>query len=199
MKKLTILILLPVLLVSLSCKKKETVHTSESVAKGDLVILEVSDSVECALEYRMHDPSSQLKETPAHATAEFSNGYYQTTIYVYGIGIYGMYNQEPVGFWAATEFPQFHEYYSETFVDSIPGNELERHEVYTVPLDTSKIDFFMTPYYPEEVESGWNKIKDLRIVYEYRMKYPHSKISFLCLKKANGEMKKYFFMNKYKP
>lgn len=197
MKNLFFLLFLSITVIS--CKKKEqTENTPYSVSKGDFLMIVVSDSVEYARECKEDNfSSSSLKESPVFTDFEFTNGNYRVSIYPYGIGMYGLYYFSPTtGF--AVDFPQFGEYYSNTFVDSIPGNQLEKHQVYSVPLDTSKIDYLVTSI-PEEVESGWDKIKDLRLVYEYRMKFPDSQIGFLHVKKEDGEAKSYFFMNKYKP
>lgn len=200
MKKLTVLIFLPVLIVALSCKKKETNHSSESVSKGEFLILVVSDSLECAMEYHEDtDPSFGMSESPIYTTAEFSNGNYDVMLYMHGIGMYGFYEQNVVGGFWVVDFPVFEEYYSNIFIDSIPGSELDRHAVYNMELDTSRVDFIRYPYYKEEIFSEWDKVKDLRILYEYRMKYPASKIAFLRVEKENGEAKSYFFINKYKP
>lgn len=200
MKKLTFLILLPVVLVSLSCKKKEMNHPSVSASKGDLMILVVSDDVECAMEYKKDGfYTSVLKKSPAYITAEFSNGKYNVAIYTPGVGLYGSYVQNVVGGFWAVDFPQFFPYYTDTFIDSIPGDQLKRNEVYTIPLDTSKVDFISFPYYRDKIEEAWDKVKNLRIVYEYRMKFPDSNIAFMRIEKEDGEAKSYFFMNKYKP
>ncbi len=200
MKNLTILIVLLLPLIFSSCKKKETHHASESVSKGEFLILVVSDSVECAMEYKEDQfPSSSLKKSPAYTLAEFGNGYYNISIYMPGVGLYGSFAQDILDGYRVVDFPKFSEYYSDTFIDSIPGNQLKKNEVYATVLDTSKIDFIRYPYYEDEVNLAWNKIKNLRIVFEYRRKFPESQIAFLHVEKQNGEAKSYFFMNKYKP
>lgn len=201
MKNLFFLLFLSVAVIS--CKKKDhTAINSYSESKGDFLILVVSDSVEYALEYREdQSPTSVLNVTPVYATAEFNASIqgYDVSIYAYGVGIYGTYSTTLNGGFYPVNFPKFHEYYSDTFVDSIPGNQLKKNSVYTIELDTSKVDFILQPYYENKLEAAWNKIKDLRIVFEYRKKYPDSKIGFLHVEKQNGEAKSYFFMNKYKP
>lgn len=188
--------------VSVSCKKKETNHPSDaSVSKGDFLILVVSDSVECAMEYRRAPYSlSGMKESPLHVMAYFnsSTANLDVQIEVYGVGVFGMYTIITPGPPYVVDFPMFHELYSETLVDSIPGNKLANNVVYTVPFDTSRVDFIMYSD-PGKLESSWNKVKNLRLVYEYRKKFPDSKIAFLHVEKQNGEEKSYFFMNKYKP
>lgn len=150
------------------------------------------------MEYREDQfPSSSLKKSPVFTDINLTNGNYRVSIYPYGIGMSGLYYFDPItGF--AVDFPQFSEYYSDTFIDLIPGNQLEKHQVYSVPLDTSKIDYLVSSV-PGEVEPGWDKIKNLRIVFEYRKKYPDSNIAFLHIVRQDGEEKSYFFMNKYKP
>ena len=195
--------LLPVVIlfaVAVSCKKKETNHFSDaSVSKGDFLILVVSDSLECAMEYHEDtNPSFGMSESPVYTTAEFNGGNYDVTIYVKGVGMYGFYELNVVGCYCVVDFPIFQEYYLDTFIDSIPANQLDKNAVYQVELDTSKIDFVMAAY-PDKLEAAWDKVKNLRILYEYRMKYPASKIAFLHVVKENGEEKSYFFINKYKP
>lgn len=182
-----------------SCKKKETNHPSTSVSKGDFLILVVSDSLEGAIEYNEDSsPLTNMSESPVYTTGEFSNGYYQIMIYMKGIGMYGFYEMDVLSGNRVVDFPVFEEYYSDIFIDSIPGNELDRHVVYNVELETSKVDFVMNTD-PGKVLAAWDKVKDLRLVFEFRKKYPDSKIAFLHVIKLNGEEKSYFFINKYKP
>jgi hypothetical protein len=189
--------------VAASCKKKDhTATSSYSESKGDFLILVVSDSLECAMEYREDlSPTTSLKASPVYAMAEFNSSTqnYDASIYAYGVGVSGVYSIIMPGAFNAVDFPKFSEYYEDTFIDSIPGNQLKENAVYNVLLDTSKIDLVLTPYYEDEIEDAWDKIKNLRIVFEYRKKYPDSRIGFLHIKKQNGEAKSYFFMNKYKP
>lgn len=164
------------------------------------MILVVSDDVECAMEYKKDGfPTSALQKSPAYITAEFSNGNYDVSIYTHGVGLYGFYEQNVSGGFWALDFPQFYPYYTDTFIDSIPGDQLNKNEVYTIPLDTSKIDFISYPKYEDKLQGAWDKVKNLRIVYEYRMKFPDSQIAFMRVEKQNGEAKSYFFINKYKP
>jgi hypothetical protein len=183
-------------IAAFSCKKKELIHSSETATKGELLILVVSDSLEYVSEYKSSD-LTKLKKSPVLTDFEFIDGDYRVSIYPNGIGLYGLYYFDPLTDYAV-DFPKFSEYYSDTFIDSIPGNKLEKRAFYSVALDTSKIDYLVSSV-PGEVEPAWDKIKNLRLVYEYRMKYPEARIAFLNVKKQNGETRKYFFMSKYKP
>lgn len=198
--------LLPVVIlfaVAVSCKKKETNHFSDaSVSKGDFLILVVSDSVECAMEYREDlSPNTSLEASPVTASAQFNftTQYYDASIYANGVGIYGSYSINVFGSYYVVDFPTFTEYYLDAFVDSIPGNRLKKNDSYMVTLDTSKVDFVLQSNYPNKLEEAWEKIKNLRIVFEYRKKYPDSNIAFLHIVRQDGEEKSYFFVNKYKP
>ncbi|WP_294672872.1 hypothetical protein [uncultured Fluviicola sp.] len=191
--------LLPlIIIVAVSCKKKDINHTPISVSKGVFLAVVVSDSVEYAVEYEANEFLS-LNESPLNTSSVFNGTtgitYYDMFIDAYGVGPITHYRMEVPSFYAM-EFINFYGYH---LVDSVPGEELDEHAVYNVSLDTSRIDFIFGSNLPEELEFGWSKIQNLRIVSEYRKNYPDSRIGFLYLEKADGESRRYFFMSKYRP
>ncbi len=200
-------------LVFLSCKKEKqpdipvvTDNPSNSddpsnettIAKGEYLIIAVSDSVEYANEYHMNS-ASELTEIPmniSHKMVFINNQtYYRKEIHAYGINlILGILCDSLI---TPLDFPYFTAQ-SGNFIESVVGNELERGEAYSLELDPLKVVSYSSPN-ETVLENSWSKIKNLRIVHEYRTLFPDSKIAFLYLKKQNGEAKSYFFMNKYKP
>lgn len=202
MKNLTFLILILLSIVFISCKKKPN-HSSRPVSKGEVLMVVVSDSLEYIIEYERVEKEAPFYPSPLMGDdlySEFIDGHYRFFIVPNALETTTTFYIDPIEN-VLVDFPVFKGYYP--IIDSLSGADLGRHHFSSVPLDSSQVDFVI-PYYSNQWDGGgwrsaWNKIKNVNIVYEYRKKYPDSRVAFLCLKKSSGETKRYFFMSKYKP
>lgn len=202
MKKIIILIFLSMSMIFVSCDKKTAKPSTQFESKGEFLMLVVSDSLEYAIEYEKANEGALFYESPLadnNLYQEFIDGYYRYVIHPTALEMTGMFYVDPIEK-VVVNFPTFNSYYP--YIDSIPGSQLKK-QFYPISLDSSQVDFVI-PFYSNQWDGGgwksaWDKVRNLKIVYEYRGKYPKSKVAFLCLKKSSGETKRYFFMNKYNP
>lgn len=201
----------------LSCKKKEpsSISIGENNSMGTYLVIVVSDSIEYGVEYNIPGPLVSIfgiNDTVIWQPTLADSVPVTMTTYTYfdtdslqfidqnSIGCQGYYLAT---FNSKSAFPHYvidstfvftgYSHLSQEDIHFIPksefvytnkSNELDDNQVYSIFSDKS------------DWESGWELIKCLKIVYQYRLVDQDSKIGYMKQVNVQGKIRRYFFLAK---
>lgn len=182
-----------------ACKKKENKDNAEPLSKGNFLVVAVSDDVDYAIEYKVNSPLDSMPMVFSAYQIDPVTLMFECYL---GMKVPGwelsFFKMNFIPMYTVNQFPTITTYVP--YVDSIPGSELQ-HTGEKVNIDSTEIKILSDPSeyhlkWDRNWGPAWDKISDLKLVRNYRIHYPNSKVGFINFKHVNGENRRFFFMVK---
>lgn len=149
----------------LGCKKEEIQHpTSRSFyqSQGNLLLLQVGETFECAYEYNLVSTELNNDSLPINLEVDLT-GMFDYNYWIFSPNSDTLISNSSVG----VSFP----------TNTINENDLESLS-FSIPFDSTQFQLIGNKY-NSEFEPVWEKVSKLEIVKNYRNSQPNSKLELL--------------------